>query len=159
MYQLSTWLALIVCILICLGAAAIGSAATIPQIDAWYTTINKPSWNPPNYVFGPVWTVLYVMMGVSLWLVWISSDAKRWRAIALFAIQLSLNVAWSWIFFAMHSPGWAFLDIVLLWTAIAATICLFWPISKISSALLVPYFLWVSFAALLNFAIWQMNAG
>jgi translocator protein len=149
-------LSLIVFLLICFAVAGLGSLATTPNIPTWYANLNKPSWNPPSWVFGPVWTLLYAMMAVAGWLVW-----KRvgWgTAMICFAVQLGLNLAWSFIFFAAHQPGLAFIEIILLWLAIAATIVSFSAVSKTAAGLLVPYLLWVSFAAALNFTIWRLNS-
>lgn len=143
---------------VCLGAGFLGSIATTPQVDGWYKTLNKPSWNPPSQVFGPVWTTLYILMGVAAWLVWRSADARStWLPLALFGIQLALNAAWSWIFFKMQRPDWAFVEIVILWLAIVATLVGFFRHSQLAGWLLVPYFGWVSFAAILNFTIWRLN--
>ena len=115
------WIGLVVFIAICLGAAAIGAIATTPEIDGWYRTIEKPSWNPPNWIFGPVWTALYILMAIAAWLVWRPAGfVAAAMPLTLFAVQLVLNIAWSWIFFGLHQPGWAFAEIVLLWLAIAA---------------------------------------
>lgn len=143
---------------VCLGAGLLGSIATTSQVDGWYKTLNKPSWNPPSQVFGPVWTTLYILMGVAAWLVWRSADARStWLPLALFGIQLALNAAWSWIFFKMQRPDWAFFEILILWVAIAATLVAFFRHSQLAGWLLVPYFGWVSFAAILNFTIWRLN--
>ena len=151
---------LVVWIGVCLGAGALGAIATTTEINGWYRTIAKPAWNPPDFVFGPVWTTLYMMMGVAAWIVW---KPAGFRAavlpLTLFAVQLGLNVAWSWIFFAMHQPGWACVEIVILWLAIVATTVAFFRSSKIAGWLMVPYLAWVSFASVLNFTIWQLNAG
>lgn len=159
MKELARWIGLIVAIALCLGAGGLGAIATTPEIDGWYKTIEKPSWNPPGYVFGPVWTMLYVMMAVAAWLVWKPAGFKAAKLpLALFAVQLLLNVAWSWIFFHFHQLGWAFAEIVVLWLAIVATTITFFRRSKIAGSLMVPYLIWVSFASLLNFAIWQLNS-
>ena len=153
------WLGLIAFILVCLGTAALGAWATTPEIDGWYQTLAKPSWNPPSYVFGPVWTTLYVMMAIAAWMVWKPAGYRGAPgALALFAAQLLLNLAWSWIFFAWHQPGWAFVDIVLLWAVLLATTVAFFRQSQIAGWLLVPYLAWVSFASVLNFTIWRLNA-
>ena len=120
--------------------------------------IAKPSWNPPDFIFGPVWTTLFVMMAVAGWLVWKPAGFKAAVApLTLFGIQLLLNVAWSWIFFGAHQPGWAFAEIIILWLAIVATMVAFFRCSKIAGWLLVPYLAWVSFASVLNLAIWRLN--
>ena len=150
---------LVLAVLLCLSIGMLGSIATTTSIGTWYPQIEKPVWTPPAVVFGPAWTVLYVLMGVSLWMVWRDGAGRpRLNAMALFAVQLLLNAAWSFIFFGMRSPGWALLEIVLLWVAIAATIAAFARIRPWAAALLVPYLLWVTFAAALNLAIWRLNS-
>ncbi len=152
-------LGLVILLALCLGAAAAGSAATVPRIEGWYATLAKPSWTPPNWVFGPVWTALYIAMAVAAWLVW---RQKGWAGarvpLALFAVQLVLNVAWSWLFFGLKSPGLGLIEIVLLWIAIAGTLAVFWRRSVVAGLLLAPYLAWVTFAAALNYSIWQLNA-
>lgn len=153
------WLGLVVFMVICLGAGGLGAIATTPEIEGWYKTIAKPSWNPPDYVFGPVWTTLYVMMAVAAWLVWKPKGLKAAALpLSLFGAQLALNVAWSWIFFGMHEPGWAFAEIVILWLAIVRTMVAFFRRSKVAGWLMAPYLAWVSFASVLNFTIWRLNA-
>lgn len=150
---------LAVLLALCLGAAALGSAATVPRIDDWYATLNKPSWTPPSWVFGPVWTVLYIAMAVAAWLVWRQREMGGvWVPLLLFAVQLAFNMAWSWLFFGLKSPALGFADIVLLWIAIAATLVAFWGRSRVAGLLLAPYLAWVTFAAALNYSIWQLNA-
>jgi benzodiazapine receptor len=152
------WIGLVVFIGICFGVGVLGSLATRPEVDTWYRSLNKPVWNPPGSIFGPVWTTLYVLMGIAAWLVWKREGfwpAKT--ALILFAIQLVLNGAWSWIFFRMHRPDLAFLEILFLWIAIAATTLAFFRHSQLAGWLLTPYLAWVSFAAVLNFTIWRMN--
>lgn len=152
------WVGLLVSIGICFAAAGIGSLFTTPEIRGWYAVINKPAWTPPAWLFGPVWTTLYAMMGVAAWLVWRERGfAGASLPLALFAAQLVLNTLWSVIFFGMRRTGLAFLDIALLWLAILATTLAFWPISRVAGALLLPYLLWVSFAAALNYSIWRTN--
>jgi tryptophan-rich sensory protein len=160
MTERTRWLGLVVFIVVCLGAGGLGAIATTPEIEGWYKTIEMPSWNPPDYIFGPVWTTLYVMMAVAAWMVWKQDGFKAAAApLMLFAVQLGLNVAWSWIFFGMHQPGWAFAEIVILWLAIVATTIAFFQKSKVAGGLMVPYLAWVSFASVLNFTIWRLNAG
>lgn len=143
---------------LCLGIGGLGAATTVQEIPGWYRSLTKPGWNPPDAVFGPVWTVLYCMMGTSAWLIWAGTDrATARRPLAVFGVQLILNAAWSWIFFGCHQPGWALAEIVLLWMAIVATIRSFWPISPLAAGLLIPYLGWVSFATILNAAIWRLN--
>jgi benzodiazapine receptor len=150
-------LKLILSILICLSAAAIGSVFTSAAIPTWYAALNKPFFNPPNWLFGPVWTVLYVMMGISLYLVWKEGYQKHKKAIIVFGIQLALNVLWSVLFFGMRNPLLAFADILALWGFILYTTLLFRKTSKTAAYLLIPYLLWVSFATVLNFAIFYLN--
>ena len=152
-------LSLGVSVVVCLLAGAVGGLATSTSVDTWYPGIAKPSWNPPAAVFGPVWTTLFVMMALSVWLVWRRRAAVDIRpALLLFGAQLFLNICWSVIFFGFRQPGAAFAELVVLWIAIAATVRSFWKISPPAAGLLLPYLGWVSFAALLNFAIWRLNA-
>lgn len=153
------WIALGIALLICLGTAALGAAWTSQSVDTWYTTLQKPSWNPPNWLFGPVWTTLYISMAVAAWLVWRSADLRQTRMpLLLFGLQLLLNVIWSGLFFALRSPGWAFVDIIVLWLAILATVVAFARVSTWAGVLLLPYLAWVSFATVLNGTIWRLNA-
>jgi translocator protein len=147
---------LLISLFICAAVAYAGSAVTVPSIMSWYATLHKPFFNPPNYVFGPVWTILYLLMAVSLALIW-SSKKNNKLALRLFFIQLGLNLLWSVVFFGLHSPFTAFTVILFLWAAIFMTAKLFLPISRAASYLLIPYLLWVSFAAVLNLAIVILN--
>ena len=125
----------------------------------WYTLLRKPSWNPPGWVFGPVWTLLYSMMAVAAWRVWRSGGWSMQRGpLTWFLVQLALNAAWTPLFFGLHRPALAFADIVLLWLAIAMTLAAFLRVHRSAAWLLVPYFAWVNFAAVLNFTLWRMNA-
>jgi tryptophan-rich sensory protein len=146
-------------IVICLSAGFIGSVFTTPQIPSWYAALSKPAFTPPGWVFAPVWTILYLMMGVALFLVWRKWGVAGSVSIALwaFGVQLVLNVLWSAFFFGLQSPVAGFVEILFLWIAIVVTILLFYRISRISAILLVPYLLWVSYAAVLTFSIWRMN--
>lgn len=138
-------------------AAAIGSAASI-QAGPFYTQLVRPQWAPPPDVFGPVWTILYALMGIAAWLIWRIGGFRTARtALTLFLVQLAVNALWSWLFFGWHLGAVAFADIVLLWAAIVATMIAFWRIRPLAGALLIPYLLWVSFAALLNYSVWQLN--
>ena len=122
---------------------------------AWYATLAKPTWTPPNWLFGPVWTTLYVMIAIAGWLAW---KASGWsRPVAFWAVQMALNTAWSVLMFGAHKIGWALVDITVLWLAIAGFIVTAWPVSRTAALLFVPYFAWVSFASALNFAIWRLN--
>ncbi|MHB1456558.1 MAG: TspO/MBR family protein [Armatimonadota bacterium] len=145
-------------VVICFGVAWIGSIFTISSVNDWYVTLKKPLWNPPSWLFGPVWTALYMLMAVAAWIVWRQAgQASVVIPLAIFGIQLSLNLAWSIIFFGRHEIGLAMIDIMLLWLAILATIIAFKNVNPIAGWLLVPYLLWVTFAGALNFTIWQLN--
>jgi tryptophan-rich sensory protein len=148
---------LILCIAVCMAAALVGSSWTTPALVPWYAGLSKPSWTPPNWLFGPVWTALYIMMAVAAWLVWRRTGLTS-APMALFLVQLLLNMAWSGIFFRLRSPGAGFADIVMLWLAIAATLTSFWRVAPVAGWLLVPYLLWVSYASALNYSIWRRNA-
>lgn len=154
------YIRLIVSIVLCQSAGMIAAILTAQSVQTWYPTLLKPSFNPPNWLFGPVWIVLYLMMGIALYLIWQRSGTGQnvQTAVIFFIIQLVLNAAWSLIFFGLQSPFWAFVEIVALWIAILITIILFREISRTASYLLVPYILWVTFAAILNFSIWRLNA-
>jgi len=150
--------ALALWLILCLGVAWTGSLVTRPAIPGWYAALAKPAWTPPSWVFGPVWTALYIAMGVAAWLVWRKGGwAAAVLPLTLFFVQLALNAAWSPLFFGLHRIGWAFFDIVLLWGAIFATLLAFWRVEPTAGWLLLPYLLWVSYACALNFAIWRMN--
>jgi benzodiazapine receptor len=153
-----SWLGLIVLVTICFAAAGIGGAVTTPKIDNWYATLTKPSWNPPNWVFGPVWSALYLGMAVAAWLVWRQGGlaGAAWPLV-LFGVQLVLNVLWSCLFFGLRNPFAAFVEVLALWVAIAATMVAFWLRATVAGILFVPYLAWVSFASALNFAIWRLN--
>ncbi len=150
---------LVISILIPLLVGAISGLFTASGVKGWYVSAVKPAFNPPNWIFGPVWTILYIMMGIALYLVWKVAADKQLKktAIILFAVQLALNFCWSFIFFKMQEPGWAFAEILLLWLMILLTIIWFGKISSTAAWLLVPYICWVSFASVLNFSIWQLN--
>ncbi|MFA6459292.1 MAG: TspO/MBR family protein [Candidatus Paceibacterota bacterium] len=152
-------LKLIVSIVISELAGILGSIFTVSAIPTWYASLTKPALNPPSWIFGPVWTTLYALMGIAAFLVWKKGwDRKDVRkALAVFGLQLVLNAVWSTIFFGLHSPLWALIDIALMWLAIVWTMILFYKISKPAMYLLVPYILWVSFASYLNYSIWMLN--
>ena len=139
------------------AASAVGALASI-QAQSFYGQLAQPAWAPPPWVFGPVWTVLYALMAIAAWLVWRNGGFRSHRlALSLFLVQLAFNALWSWVFFAWKYGGIAFAEIVLLWALIVATLVSFWRVRPLAGALLVPYLLWVSFAAALNFALWQLN--
>ncbi len=138
-------------------AAAIGAAASV-HAGSFYTQLVRPVWAPPPSIFGPVWTVLYSLMGIAVWLAWRVGGLRVAKlAFTLFLVQLALNALWSWFFFGWHRGALAFADIVVLWALIIATVVLFWRIRPLAGALLVPYLLWVSFAMALNYSVWQFN--
>jgi len=145
------------CIGLCLLAGYIGAQVTYPEISTWYAALAKPSWTPPNWAFPVVWNALYVLMGVSLWLLWRSSNGEARLAIGLFFIQLTLNAAWSPVFFGLHEIRWSVAIIVALALAIAATIAFAWDVNRAAAWLLVPYLVWVIYAASLNSAIALLN--
>jgi benzodiazapine receptor len=137
--------------------SAIGAAASV-QAKSFYGQLAQPAWAPPSWVFGPVWTVLYVLMAVAAWLVWRSGGFRQNRlALGFFLVQLVFNALWSWLFFGWRLGGWAFADILALLVSLAITLVLFWRVRRAAGVLLIPYLLWVTFAAVLNFVVWQMN--
>ena len=150
---------LIASICFCYIVAFFGSVVTFPSISTWYAGLNKPSFNPPTFIFGPVWTILYTLMGIALYLVWNKEKKNKSvnQAVEMFLLQLSLNFLWSLIFFGLHLPFAALLTIIALWISIAYTIFLFRKISKAAYLLLIPYIAWVSFALILNFFIAILN--
>ena len=172
---------LLISIIICELVGTVGAVFTTPQINTWYKSLNKPLFNPPNWVFGPVWTVLFVLMGISLYLVWskefivknqignfkktynkwsqklLSGSWQKANIILIFATQLVLNVSWSVIFFGIHFASAAFFELLMLWFAILFLSVNFYRVSKIAALLLLPYILWVSFAGILNYFIWILN--
>lgn len=147
-------------IAICFAAAGLGGLFTTPatQPGGWYEWIAKPSWTPPSWLFGPVWTLLYGAMAVAGWLVWREGGWRaRKVALTLFFVQLALNALWSYLFFGLRSPGLAFAEIIALWIAILATLIAFWRVLRLAGGLFVPYLAWVTFAAALNYAVWRLN--
>lgn len=157
MSKLEQTLGLLAWLAISFVASGIGAVASI-RAASFYGQLAQPSWAPPSSVFGPVWTILYALMGIAAWLVWRSGGFRAHRSpLALFLVQLAVNALWSWLFFAWHRGGLAFADIVLLWLLVIATLVSFWRARPLAGALLIPYLLWVSFAAALNFSVWQLN--
>ena len=180
--KLPTYLKLIIAVGISELAGVVGALFTTPQIEGWYSTLVKPSWNPPAWVFGPVWTVLFALIGVALFLVWQQNwrvarpligwagkawngwserlwrgDLQQFNIIALFGLQYMLNIAWSVVFFGLHAPGAAFFVLCALWCAIVYLIINFYRVSTWAAWLLVPYLAWVTFAGILNLAVWMLN--
>lgn len=156
---MKTILKFIISIIICQLAGLIGSIFTSQSIPTWYASLKKPAFNPPNWLFGPVWTALFLLMGIALFLVWQKGIGFPQVKIALivFGIQLIFNILWSILFFGLRSPITGFIEIIILWILILLTILVFYPISKTASLLLLPYLLWVSFASILNFSLWRLN--
>ncbi|MBI4276424.1 tryptophan-rich sensory protein [Candidatus Uhrbacteria bacterium] len=156
--KISNALKLIIAVVVCELAGIVGAVFTAPAIQSgWYASLAKPALNPPSWLFGPVWTTLYALMGVAAWFVWRKNDRETKNALGIFVAQLFLNAIWSPIFFGARSLSVAFAVIVLLWTTIVATIIMFSKVSKIGAWLLVPYIIWVSVASYLNYAIWTLN--
>ena len=150
---LAAWL------LVCFAAAAAGGAASA-RAGAFYAQLDRPAWAPPSWLFGPVWTLLYLMMAVAAWLVWRERGFAGARgALTLFLVQLALNALWTWLFFAWRLGALAFAEILLLWALIAATAVLFWRLRPVAGVLLVPYLVWVTFASALTLAVWRANPG
>lgn len=150
---------LLISIVICELVGLSGIPFTSSAIPSWYATLSRPFFSPPNWIFGPVWTTLYAMMGISAYLVWMkgAKHQKVTYALRFFAVQLILNFAWSLLFFGLRNPLLGLIDIMALWLAIAYTIRLFYPLSKPAAYLLIPYLLWVSFATILNLSIFLLN--
>lgn len=147
--MLGAWLAL------SFAAAAVGGFFLPGE---WYASLRKPAWNPPNWIFGPVWTALYVTMAIAAWLVWRRGGFAGQRvALSLYLAQLFFNALWSPLFFGLHNPGLAFVDLVLLWLVLVGTTVAFWKARVVAGALLAPYLAWVTFAGALNFALWMLN--
>jgi benzodiazapine receptor len=149
----------VICLILTFSAAFVGSIFTREAVPDWYATLNRPSFTPPNWLFSPVWTILYLLMAISAFIVWqkgLANPAVK-IALILYLIQLILNALWSVIFFGLKLPLPAFIEIIMLWTAIAFTILAFARVSITAALILVPYILWVSFAAVLNFSIWFLN--
>ena len=149
----------IISIMIPLMVGAIAGFFTGESVNSWYVNVNKPSFNPPSWLFAPVWTALYLMMGIAFCLGWKAAvtDELKKQAMTLYAVQLFINFIWSFIFFYLQQPGWAMVDFVLMWIMILLTVIWFGKIAPVAAWLLVPYICWVSFAALLNYSIWKLN--
>jgi len=151
-------LVLAVLVIACEGVGIVGAGFTAPAIADWYRSLEQPSWTPPDWLFGPVWVALYALMAVAAWLVWRKGRVPGvWTAGALFCVQLALNAIWTPIFFGLRQPGWALLDILLLWAAILLTLVAFARVRPLAAGLLAPYLTWVTYAAALNFALWRLN--
>ena len=158
MISIRTITALFICLLLPLAIGGISGYATASGIHDWYITLHKPSFNPPNYLFGPVWTLLYLLMGVSLFIIWRSNQGrKRNEALKIFAIQITFNFLWSFLFFRFNLVGVAFMDILVIWFSIVLMIFIFRRVNKIAAYLQIPYLLWVTYGTTLNGAIWLLN--
>lgn len=150
-------LGLIGWLIVSFAASVVGAVASI-QAKSFYSQLSQPAWAPPPSVFGPVWTVLYALMAIAAWLVWCRGGFRTNRiALSFFLAQLVFNALWSWLFFAWQLGALAFVDILFLWILIAATLVSFWRVRPLAGAILVPYLLWVSFASVLNYSLWQLN--
>lgn len=153
-----TIIKLLVSILLPLGIGAIAGMFTAKAVPTWYATLNQPSFNPPNWIFGPVWTTLYLLLGISLFIIWNSNPSKkRTQAILIFALQLALNFCWSFLFFYFNKIGFALIEIILLWINIIVMLLVFYRIKPIAAYINIPYLLWVSFATILNAAYYFLN--
>ena len=149
---------LILCIFFCQAIGGLGAIWTTPEITGWFATLQKPSFNPPNWIFAPVWTTLFVLMGITLWMTLKNgASAARKTALIAFSVQLALNSLRSFLFFRLHSPLAGLIEVVFLWGAILFWILKTYPLSKAGALISVPYLLWVSFASLLNFWLWKLN--
>ena len=158
--QINKTTKIIVLVISCLAIGFLSGQVTRDAITTWYPTIIKPSFNPPNWLFGPVWSMLYAMMGVATGLVWAKMDSNSEvvkKALLFFGIQLALNALWSYLFFGLHNPLLALIEIILLWLMIYETYSQFTKIDKIAGYLLIPYLAWVGFASILNASIWWLN--
>ena len=155
----TVWPKIALGILICQLAGVVGALWTSSAVRDWYPTLIRPTWTPPSWVFAPVWTVLYALMGIAVGLIWAKglSSSREKRALVWFWAQLALSVAWTAVFFGARAPGWGYIVIILLWLSIAATMWIFSKISRVAALLLVPYFGWVTFASALNFHILTFN--
>ena len=144
-------------LLLTFAAAALGAVASV-DAGAFYQQLARPAWAPPGWLFGPVWTLIYCLMGIAAWLVWRAHGFRGARsALALFVVQLAANALWSWVFFVWHEGAWAFAEIVLLWCLIVGTVVAFWRLHALGAALLLPYLAWVTFACALTLSTWRLN--
>lgn len=157
--MLKNLLKLIISIAICQSAGLLGTVFTVSSIEKWYNLLNQPSFRPPNYLFGPVWIVLYTLMGISLYWIWIKGTNKKGvrDALILFTVQLVLNASWSIVFFGLHNIFLSLVNIIILWILIVLVIVRFYKIDKKASLILLPYLVWVTFASFLNYNIWLLN--
>ncbi|MFC1565616.1 TspO/MBR family protein [Candidatus Neomarinimicrobiota bacterium] len=151
-------IALVISIIIAQGSGLIGSVFTASSVNTWFETISKPTWNPPSWIFGPVWISLYFLMGIAAYIVWLQKDISSVKiALWVYGIHLIFNSLWSILFFGLQNPQLAFFEIIILLILILITTVLFWKINNWAGALMIPYITWVSLAAFLNYTIWQLN--
>jgi translocator protein len=156
---LRLWVGLFIFLVLCFAVGGLGGLVTFPEIEGWYKGLKKPSWTPPNAVFGPVWNLLFLLTAIAGWMVWRKRGLAFARlAMAAFVAQLVLNLLWSVLFFGLHRPDLALIDAFLLWLSVAAMIVTFWRVRPLAGCLMLPYFVWAAYAIALNFAIWRMNA-
>jgi translocator protein len=148
---------LVVSLLIVFGIATLGGAITNLSVTTWYPSLVKPSWTPSGATIGVIWTILYILMGIAAWVIWRRHSEGRKLPLAIYALQLLLNLGWSALFFGLRSPGLALIEIGVLWLAILATSVAFWKVSKLAGVLMIPYLSWVTVAGVLNALIWKMN--
>ncbi len=156
-----SFVSFVIAVLLPQAVGGLSAVVTVRAVREWYPTLVRPSFAPPSWVFGPVWTLLYLMMGIASWLVWQrrGTDPRVGFAIALYLAQLLLNGLWTPVFFSLHALGWAFAVIVVLLVLIACTMVAFWRVTPVAGAMLAPYLAWVAFATALNFAFWRLNRG
>ena len=155
----TTLLGLLYWLVLTFAFAAFAAVASV-QAGTFYMQLSRPAWAPPAWLFGPVWTVLYLLMAIGAWLVWKAHGLRRaGAALSLFVLQLAANAMWPWVFFAWHQGALAFLEILFLWALIVGTIVTFWGLQKVAAALLLPYLAWVTFACALTFTAWKLNPG
>ena len=158
MKQKKLWITFVLFIALCFIIEIVGSIWTKETVSTWYPTLVKPSWTPPNWLFGPVWTCLYIMIAISGWLIYKTEDSRqRSIALALYGCQLALNFSWSFLFYSLGNPALGLIDIILLCFLIILTIINSWPVRRLASILLIPYLVWVMYATSLNAAIWLLN--
>ena len=149
---------LVAFIILCLAVSSAGGAITATSVDTWYQTLEKPSFNPPDWVFAPVWTALYILMGLAAWRIWrFKSIANTVKALSIFGVQLGLNLSWSILFFGLQRVDLALIEIFILLATIVLNAILFWRIDRLAGLIFVPYVLWVTFATILNASIWLLN--
>lgn len=152
LFGLALWFGL------CLAVMVTSALFTTPSIPGWYAGLKKPVWTPPSWLFGPVWFILYILMALAAWLVWKQETLPQFHwSLVFFVIQLALNLCWSYVFFGLQKPGIALGEIMTLWLAILVTLVSFWSINRLAGIMMLPYLIWVSYAALLNFSIWRLN--